>query len=125
MRNIFGRQLRSLRESKGVSQNELARRLGYSSNGYISDIERGAYIPSEEWTLREIARGLDVPFQTIKDMALEARLDALGVREPGFVSLLKDYPRLSEEDRAEIMRAYLKVKNKKSKKRNDDHGEDH
>jgi transcriptional regulator with XRE-family HTH domain len=125
MRNVFGKQLRSLRESRSISQNELARRLGYSSNGYISDIERGAYIPSEEYTLREMARALDVPFDTLKDMALEARLDALGVREPGFVSLLKDYPRLSEEDRAEIMRAYLKVKNKKNKKSNDGHGEDH
>ncbi len=123
MSNVFGRQLRSLREGKGISQNELARRLGYSSNGYISDIERGAYIPSGEYTLREMARALDVSFDTLKGMALEARLDALGVREPGFVSLLKDYPRFSEEDRAAIMRAYLKVK--KKQKRQSDDGADH
>jgi transcriptional regulator with XRE-family HTH domain len=123
MANVFGSQLRSLRESKGISQNELARRLGYSSNGYISDIERGEYIPSEDYKLREIARVLDEPFEILKGMAIEARLDALGVREPGFLSLFKDYPRLSEDDRAEIMRAYVKVKKKKQRKETD--GEDH
>jgi hypothetical protein len=50
-------------------------------------------------------------------MALEARLDDLGIREPGFVSLLKDYPRFTAEDRSQIMRAYLKVKAKKQKQR--------
>jgi transcriptional regulator with XRE-family HTH domain len=113
MSNIFGKQLRALRESKGLSQNEMARRMGYSSNGYLSDIERGAYIPSEVYTLREMARALDVPFQTIEQMVLEARLDDLGIRERGFVSLLKDYPRFTREDRSQIMRAYLKVKAKK------------
>jgi transcriptional regulator with XRE-family HTH domain len=117
MSNVFGKQLRALRESKGVSQNELARRMGYSSNGYLSDIERGAYLPSEVHTLREMARALDVPFQTVEHMALEARLDDLGIREPGFVSLLKDYPRFTAEDRSQIMRAYLKVKAKKQKPR--------
>jgi transcriptional regulator with XRE-family HTH domain len=113
MSNVFGKQLRALRESKGLSQNELARRMGYSSNGYLSDIERGAYIPAEVYTLREMARALDVPFQTIEHMVLEARLDGLGIRDRGFVSLLKDYPRFTAEDRSHIMRAYLKVKAKK------------
>lgn len=121
MSNIFGKQLRSLRESKGISQNELARRLGYASNGYISDIERGSYMPSGEYTLREMARALDVPFSVIKDMALEARLDDLGMREPGFVSLFKDYPRLTEADQDEILKAYLKVKSKKKPTNGTDH----
>jgi transcriptional regulator with XRE-family HTH domain len=116
MSNVFGKQLRALRESKGISQNELARRMGYSSNGYLSDIERGAYIPSEVYTLREIARALDVPFQAIEGMVLEARLDDLGIRERGFVSLLKDYPTFTDDDRSQIMRAYLKVKAKNQKR---------
>lgn len=123
MSNVFGKQLRALRESKGISQSELARRMGYASNGYISDIERGSYIPSEDYTLREMARALDVPFDVVKSMVLEARLDALGVKEPGFVSLFKDYPRLSDKDRAEIMRAYLKVKARN--KHQSDYGADH
>lgn len=109
MKNSFGDKLKKLREVRGVSQTELARRLGYGTNSYIYDIEKGLFVPPEE-KLRQIARALDVPFDLIKDLALEARLEGLGIREPGFVSLLKDYSRLSKEDRKAIIRTYLDVK---------------
>jgi transcriptional regulator with XRE-family HTH domain len=109
MKNLFGEKLRRLRESRGVSQQELGRRLGYGGNSYVYDIERGNFFPPDE-KLREIARALEVPYRTIHDLALEARLDALGIRESGFVSLLKDYPHLGEKQRKEIIKAYLRVK---------------
>jgi transcriptional regulator with XRE-family HTH domain len=109
MKNLFGEKLRRLRESRGVSQNELNRRLGYGGNSYVYDVEQGKFSPPEE-KLREIARALEVPYQTVQDLALEAKLDGLGISEPGFVSLLKDYPRLSQKEQKEILKAYFKVK---------------
>ncbi len=109
MRNVFGQKLRKLREVRGISQTELSKRIGYISNSYIADVERGAYVPSEE-KLRKIARSLDVSYDVVKEMALESRLDGLGIREPSFVNLLKDYPRLTHQDRREIIKTYLKVK---------------
>lgn len=121
MSRIFGDKLRKLREVRGVSQGELARRLGYTTNSYISDVEKGAFVPPDEDKLRQIARALDVPFDLIKEMALEARLEDLGIREPGFLSLFKDIPRLTKGDKREILRTYMKIKSTRNNKNGPHH----
>jgi transcriptional regulator with XRE-family HTH domain len=111
----FGEKLKKLREEKRISQWELAKRLGYKTNSYVSDVESGHFIPSEE-KLKEIAKALAIPFPKIKDLLLESRLEEMGIKEPGFISMFKDYPRLSKEDRRAIVKAYLKIKKQKETK---------
>jgi transcriptional regulator with XRE-family HTH domain len=57
----FGQKLRKLRIEKGLTQQQLADRLGYKTNSYISDVESGHFIPSRD-ELKKIAMALDVPF---------------------------------------------------------------
>lgn len=45
--SIFGNKIKDIREEKGLSQAELARRLGHASNSYIRDIERGGVYTTE------------------------------------------------------------------------------
>jgi transcriptional regulator with XRE-family HTH domain len=63
----FGRKLRQLRIEKSLTQQQLAERLGYKTNSYISDVESGHFIPSKD-KLKKIARALDVPFTMFEDM---------------------------------------------------------
>jgi len=112
----FGQKLRQLRIEKGLTQQQLAERLGYKTNSYISDVESGHFIPSRE-KLKRIARALDVPFKVLEDMLLESRLEALGIREPELLSLFKDIPSLPEKDKRAIINAYLKVKERRKKKK--------
>ena len=42
----FGAKLRCLRKVQGWTQQELARRLGYASYTYLSEVERGRKEPS-------------------------------------------------------------------------------
>jgi transcriptional regulator with XRE-family HTH domain len=112
----FGQKLRKLREKKGLTQQQLAERLGYKTNSYISDVESGHFIPSRE-KLKKIARALEVPFKEIEDILLESRLEALGIRESELLSLFKDIPSLPEKDKRAIINAYLKVKERKMKKK--------
>jgi transcriptional regulator with XRE-family HTH domain len=112
----FGRKLRQLRIEKGLTQQELAERLGYKTNSYVSDVESGHFIPSKD-KLKKIARALDVPFKVLEDMLLESKLEALGIKEPELLSLFKDIPSLPEEDKRAIINAYLKVKERRMKKR--------
>jgi transcriptional regulator with XRE-family HTH domain len=112
----FGQKLRQLRMEKGLTQQQLAERLGYKTNSYISDVESGHFIPSRN-KLRKIARALDVPFRVLEDMLLESRLEALGIKEPELLSLFKDIPSLPEKDKRAIINAYLKVKERRMKKR--------
>jgi transcriptional regulator with XRE-family HTH domain len=111
----FGQKLRQLRIEKGLTQQQLAERLGYKTNSYISDVESGHFIPSRD-KLRKIARALDVPFKVLEDMLLESRLEALGIKEPELLSLFKDIPGLPEKDKRAIINAYLKVKERRMRK---------
>ena len=111
----FGEKLRKLRKEKGRSQQELAKRLGHQTNSYISDVERGNFIPSQE-KLKEIARILGIPFAKIKDLLTESRLEEMGIKEPGFISMFRDYPHLTSEDKRAIVETYLKIKRQKEKK---------
>jgi transcriptional regulator with XRE-family HTH domain len=112
----FGRKLKQLRIQKGLTQQELAERLGYKTNSYISDVESGHFIPSKD-KLKKIARALDVPFKVLEDMLLESRLEALGIKEPELLSLFKDIPSLPERDKKAIINAYLKVKERRMRKK--------
>jgi transcriptional regulator with XRE-family HTH domain len=112
----FGHKLRQLRIKKGLTQQELAERLGYKTNSYISDVEKGHFIPSRE-RLKKIAKALGVPFKVLDDMLLESRLESLGIKEPELISLFKDIPSLPEKDKRAIINAYLKVKERRMKKK--------
>lgn len=105
----FGQKLRKLREMRGMSQKQLATRLGYKGTGYFSDVESGAFIPAED-KLKRIAAALEVPFSLIQELLLESKLEDMGVEEPTLISLFKDYPHLTERDKRAIIRTYLQVK---------------
>ena len=112
----FGEKLRQLRIKKGLTQQQLAEKLGYKTNSYISDVESGHFIPSKE-KLKRIAKALGVPFRVLDDMLLESKLEALGIKEPELVSLFKDIPNLPKRDKRAIINAYLKIKERKQKKK--------
>lgn len=109
MSAVFGNKVRKLREVRGLSQLELARRLGYRSGSYINDYEHGAFIPSPD-RLRAIAKGLGVPAKMLEEIAAESRIEELGIKDPDFRAMFKDYARLSKQDKQAIVSAYQEVK---------------
>ena len=105
----FGQKLRRLREEKGISQQELSRRLGYKSNGYIYDIERGDFIPSED-KLKRLAKALGIPFSSLTGILFESKIEDLGIKDPRFISMFKDYSHLEKKDKDAIARFYLGIR---------------
>ncbi|HJS17650.1 MAG TPA: helix-turn-helix transcriptional regulator [Anaerolineales bacterium] len=55
----FGAKLRILRTSKGITLKELARSLGLTAHGYISEIEAGKKKPTADFVLK-VARYFNV-----------------------------------------------------------------
>ena len=98
-----------------MTQQQLAEKLGYKTNSYVSDVERVHFIPSRD-KLKKIAKALDVPFKVLEDRLLESRLEALGIKEPELLSLFKVIPSLPEKDKRAIINAYLKVRERKKRK---------
>ena len=112
MQKLFAHKVRTLREVRGISQSELGRRLGHAGKGYVHDVERGAFVPPGD-KRKLYAKALGVSADLIEDIVLEAKIIELGVREPGFVSMFKDYHRLSRRDRLAIIRTYREIKKRK------------
>lgn len=65
-------------------------------------MERGAFVPTAD-IRKQYANALGVRPDVIEDIILEAKIVELGIREPGFVSMFKDYRRLSRRDRLAII----------------------
>ena len=114
--SIFGKQIKEIREEKGISQAEVARRLGHASNSYVRDIERSVFIPPKE-RLGPLARALGIPVAQLEEAHLETRLRDLGMKDPDFVCMLKDYRHLSPKDREAILNTYYRIKRKKDASR--------
>ncbi len=104
--SIFGKRIKEIREGKGISQAELARRLGHASNSYVRDVERGLFTPPAK-RLGPLARALGVPVIRLQEASLETRLRNL---DGEVVAMLKDYKHLSVKDREAILKTYHRIK---------------
>lgn len=60
MRHTFGHELRELRRSKGISQRDLAKKVGVDFS-YISKVENGRLPPPAADTIVRICSILEVP----------------------------------------------------------------
>ena len=110
--SIFGTRIKEIRERKGISQAELARRLGHTSNSYVRDVERGVFTPPKE-RFGALARALGVPVVQLQEASLETKFRNLGVKDPDFMGMLKDYRHLSQKDREAILKTYHRIKRNK------------
>lgn len=65
IRKQFGKRLRKLRKSKGLSQEELSKQAGFDRT-YVGKIERGEKSPSLE-TMEKLAGALDIKVKNLFD----------------------------------------------------------
>jgi transcriptional regulator with XRE-family HTH domain len=112
----FCEKFRKLREERGITQEQIAKALGYKNNSYIARIERGDFLPSRE-NLRKIAKVLKVSFKELDSLLFEAKIRELGIKKPELLALFRDIPHLPEKEKKAIINAYLKIKAKMKKKK--------
>lgn len=113
---IFGQKLRKIREGRGITQQELAEKLGYVTNSYVSDTESGHFIPSWE-KLKKIAKALAIPFSSLKDLLIESKIEELGIKEPELQKMFRDIPKLPQKEKRAIIETYLTIKEKLRKRK--------
>lgn len=63
----IGREIRKNRNAKGMTQDELAEKIGISRN-YVSDLENDRYMPSVK-TLSKIAVALQMDLNFLLEMS--------------------------------------------------------
>lgn len=104
----FGKKLKQIRQEKGISQEDLAERLGVGSNSYISDSERGRFLPSDE-KLKAWADIMGITWEEVEDLKVDAELERLGLTDPGFTMMFKEVPNMTAEEKQSLIRAYEAV----------------
>lgn len=92
-----------------MSLRDVSQRLGFSSSSYVHDVENGLFVPPPD-KLNVLARALGVPVALVEDLKMEARIEDLGIREPEFISMFKELPKLSKKDKQAILDAYASVR---------------
>lgn len=104
----LGAKLKNIRLQKGINQEEIAGKLGFKTNSYISNAENGKFIPSDK-KLVLWGELLDLSPEDIENLKLEARIEELGVVDPAFMMMFKDVPTMNHEEKQSIIRAYEAV----------------
>lgn len=98
--NKFGEYLRGKRESKRISQNQLAIKANVSSS-LISRIEKGDRGAPKPDTLEKLAKALNIPFEEIMEKAGH-------INEKQKNTLLEQFPLLNDID-TELVRRFAEV----------------
>lgn len=104
----FGKKMKQIRLEKGISQEDLAERLGVGSNSYISDAERGRFLPADD-KLKDWADIMGLTWEEVEDLKQDAELERLGLTDPGFTMMFKEVPNMNAEEKASLIRAYEAV----------------
>lgn len=104
----FGQKIKQIRLEKGLSQEKVAKAMGYPNNTYVSDVERGLFVPQQD-KLDRLAKALGITYEEIEDLLLESKLQDLGLDDPGFTLMFKEVPNMTREEKQSLIRAYEKV----------------
>jgi len=104
----FGDKIRQARLQKGLLQTDITKVLGYETDSYVSDVERGKFIPQPD-KLEKIAEVLDISMSDIEDFILEDKLEKLGMDDPAFTMMFKEVPKMTREEKESLIRAYEAV----------------
>lgn len=112
----FKDKFKQLRKEKGLSQSDITKVLGYSSNSYVSDIEFGRFIPHSD-KLDKLSIAFGVTREYLEDLILEDKLEALGITDQGFTMMFKEVPKMTREEKQSLLRAYDAVIRSRQSKR--------
>ncbi|MFH1543259.1 MAG: S24 family peptidase [Patescibacteria group bacterium] len=95
MIHSLGKLLKQIRIEKGLTQIDVGRKMGFTSNGYVATIEKGKYEPNEE-TLKKYAKALDITFEKILKVKQKGRLMDMGLREDHIFTEMMRIPILGQ-----------------------------
>lgn len=104
----FGSKIRVRRQELKLTQESLSKALGYKTNSYVSDVELGKFIPNAE-KLAKLGKALKLKKSEIEAIALESRLNKLGLFKENEIVMLKEIPNMSPEEKKALLAAYERV----------------
>ena len=111
--------MKEIRAEQGLTQMQVSKALGYENAAYVSDVERGKFIPQPEKLLR-YAKALGMTNKEMDELVVEAKMEDIGLSDPGFTLMFKEVPNMTVEEKESVIRAYnavIKARIAKGKKK--------
>ena len=119
VKEAFGKKLKQARLERGLKQSDIVKVLGYESKSYVSDVENGHFRPQPD-KLAKWAKALGMTQEEMDSMLADAKLEDMGLTDPGFTMMFKEVPSMTAEEKESIVRAYkavMKARSAKGKKK--------
>lgn len=117
IKEILGKRLRQIRTEKGLPQSAISDVLGYKTSSYVSDVEKGKFIPQPE-KLYVWGKVIGMTKKQMDELVVEAKLEDIGLSDPGFTLMFKEVPNMTAEEKESVIRAYEAVLKARSAKGN-------
>lgn len=108
LKEIIGNRLKEVRAEKGLTQMQVSKSLGYGNAAYVSDVERGKFIPQPD-KLEKYAKALGMSQREMNELVVEAKMEDIGLSDPGFTIMFKEVPNMTAEEKESVIRAYEAV----------------
>jgi len=116
IKQILGKRLRQIRKEKDLPQSTISEALGYKASSYVSDAEKGKFIPQPD-KLYVWGKVLGMTKSQVDDLVVDVKLEDIGLTDPGFTLMFKEIPNMTAEEKESVIRAYEKVIKARSVKR--------
>ncbi|RJQ47907.1 MAG: XRE family transcriptional regulator [Gaiellales bacterium] len=119
VKQILGKRLRQIRTEKGLPQSAISDVLGYKTSSYVSDVEKGKFIPQPE-KLYVWGKVMGMTKSQVDDLVVNVKMEDIGLSDPGFTIMFKEVPNMTAEEKESVIRAYeavIKARSAKGKKK--------
>ena len=119
VKQILGKRLRQIRTEKGLPQSAISDVLGYKTSSYVSDVEKGKFIPQPE-KLYVWGKVMGMTKSQVDDLVVDVKMEDIGLSDPGFTIMFKEVPNMTAEEKESVIRAYeavIKARSAKGKKK--------
>lgn len=119
VKQILGKRLRQIRTEKGLPQSAISDVLGYKTSSYVSDVEKGKFIPQPE-KLYVWGKVMGMTKSQVDDLVVDVKMKDIGLSDPGFTIMFKEVPNMTAEEKESVIRAYeavIKARSAKGKKK--------
>ena len=116
LKDIIGRRFKDIRLQKGLTQMQISTALGYENAAYVSDVERGKFLPQPD-KLVKYARALGMAQAELNEIVADAKLEDMGLTDPDFTMMFKEVPNMTAKEKESIVRAYTAVMKAREKRK--------
>src|SRR3990167_3549944 len=98
VKQILGKRLRKIRTEKGLPQSAISDFLGYKTSSYVSDVEKGKFIPQPE-KLYVWGKVIGMTKSQVDDLVVDVKMEDIGLSDPGFTLMFKEVPNMTAEEK--------------------------